>query len=92
MDETVKVYYSTDPKIKSIFENEDELTLFNNSFDLISIEEIEGSPDAYFIYSSRIKRHSLYHLILIVIHKNFNATLFKDYDLANEVLDRIRTK
>jgi hypothetical protein len=88
---TIKFFQPTDPKISS---EETELW-FRKTMRITAIEEIEGSPSAFFILEIRPElRHNYQgdNFQVVVKHKNFNKTYFANYDLANEVISKIKEK
>ncbi len=86
-----KFYLPNDPKISS----EETEIWFRKTMRVTAIEEIKGSPSAFFILEIRPELKDNYHLAdlqIIIKHKNFNKQYFKDFDLANEVIDRVKAK
>lgn len=90
MKTLTKFYLANDPKI----DNDATEEWFRNSMQLVAIEEIEGSPSAFFIMEFRPEFQHLHHdnLQIVVKHKVFNKTHFANYDLANELITKVKSK
>lgn len=86
-----KFFLPNDPKLSS---EETELW-FRKTMKVVAIEEIQGSPSAFFVLEIRPELKHNYqgdNLQIVVKHKNFNKTYFANYDLANEVINKIKEK
>lgn len=91
MKTITKFYLPNDPKIA----NEETELWFRKTMRLVAIEDIQGSPSAFFIHEIRPELQHNYigsNIQLIVKHKNFNKELFTDYKDAMEVINRIKEK
>ena len=91
MKTVTKFYLPNDPKIA----NEETELWFRKTMRLVSIENIQGSPSAFFIHEIRPELRHNYrgdNLQVVVKHKNFNKEQFADYNLAMEVIDRVKEK
>jgi len=83
----IKFFKLGDPRLSDFVSEE----WFRDNLEIDTIEQIAGDPSAYFVMKFRTaSRDETRNFRIIVKHKHFFREHFVNYDLANEVINKIK--